>query len=187
MADLKTNYVDDKLDSSKNQLRKYQQIQNDDGTVSFIDVTEYTTTGTSFGALDVNNTNKAVNQLNADLSELNLKMDGNATYSTTEVNTQKKWINGKDIYRKVYNIARLQANTATNIDSSINTSTVQSIVHFEGCATDKNNALVPLPYHNGQQNAYDNYWYILSGGLYIVTMTMGEVSQATITIEYTKK
>ena len=126
-------------------------------------------------------------QLNADLSELNLKMDGNATYSTTEVNTQKKWINGKDIYRKVYNIARLQANTATNIDSSINTSTVQSIVHFEGCATDKNNALVPLPYHNGQQNAYDNYWYILSGGLYIVTMTMGEVSQATITIEYTKK
>lgn len=75
MADLKTNYVDDKLDSSKNQLRKYQQIQNDDGTVSFIDVTEYKTTGTSFGALDVNNTNKAVNQLNADLSELNIKMD----------------------------------------------------------------------------------------------------------------
>ena len=75
MADLKTNYVDDKLDSSKNQLRKYQQIQNDDGTVSFIDVTEYKTTGTSFGALDVNNTNKAVNHLNADLSELNIKMD----------------------------------------------------------------------------------------------------------------
>ena len=114
-------------------------------------------------------------------------MESTLTYSTTEVNTQKKWINGKDIYRKVYNIARLQANTATNLDSSINTSTVQSIVHFEGCATDKNNALVPLPYHNGQQNAYDNYWYILSGGLYIVTMTMGEVSQATITIEYTKK
>ena len=76
MADLKTNYVDDKLDASKNQLRKYQQIQNDDGTVSFIDVTEYKTTGTSFGALDVNNTNKAVNQLNADLSDLNLKLDG---------------------------------------------------------------------------------------------------------------
>ena len=128
-----------------------------------------------------------IDQLNTGLSELNIKMESTLTYSTTEVNTQKKWINGKDIYRKVYNIARLQANTATNIDSSINTSTVQSIVHFEGCATDKNNALVPLPYHNGQQNAYDNYWYILSGGLYIVTMTMGEVSQATITIEYTKK
>ena len=67
MADLKTNYVDDVLDSSKNQLRKYQQIQNDDGTVSFVDVTEYTTTGTSFGAKDINDTNTAVNELNNSL------------------------------------------------------------------------------------------------------------------------
>ena len=114
-------------------------------------------------------------------------MEATLTYSTIEVNTQKKWINGNDIYRKVYNIARLQANTATNIDSSINTSTVQSIVHFEGCATDKNNALVTMPYHNEQQAAYNNYWYITSSGLYITTMQMGALSQATITIEYTKK
>ena len=67
MADLKTNYVDDVLDSSKNQLRKYQQIQNDDGTVSFVDVTEYSTTGTSFGAKDINDTNAAVNELNNSL------------------------------------------------------------------------------------------------------------------------
>ena len=70
MADLKTNYVDDVLDSSKNQLRKYQQIQNDDGTVSFVDVTDYTVTGTSFGAKDINDTNKAVNELNNSLGEL---------------------------------------------------------------------------------------------------------------------
>ena len=69
MADLKTNYVDDVLDSSKNQLRKYQQIQNDDGTVSFVDVTEYSTTGTSFGAKDINDTNAAVNELNNSLGE----------------------------------------------------------------------------------------------------------------------
>ena len=70
MADLKTNYVDDVLDSSKNQLRKYQQIQNDDGTVSFVDVTEYSTTGTSFGAKDINDTNAAVNELNESLKSL---------------------------------------------------------------------------------------------------------------------
>lgn len=70
MADLKTNYVDDVLDSSKNQLRKYQQIQNDDGTVSFVDVTEYSTTGTSFGAKDINDTNAAVNALNESLNSL---------------------------------------------------------------------------------------------------------------------
>ena len=67
MEELKTNYVDDVLDSSKNQLRKYQQIQNDDGTVSFVDVTEYSTTGTSFGAKDINDTNTEVNELNNSL------------------------------------------------------------------------------------------------------------------------
>lgn len=67
MADLKTNYVDDVLDTTKNQLRKYQQIQNDDGTVSFVDVTEYTQVGISFGAKDINDTNAAINDVNGKL------------------------------------------------------------------------------------------------------------------------
>lgn len=70
MADLKTNYVDDVLDTTKNQLRKYQQIQNDDGTVSFVDVTEYKQVGTSFGAKDVNDTNKAINDVNGKLTKI---------------------------------------------------------------------------------------------------------------------
>lgn len=69
MADLKTNYVDDVLDTTKNQLRKYQQIQNDDGTVSFVDVTKYTQVGTSFGAKDINDTNAAINDVNGKLPE----------------------------------------------------------------------------------------------------------------------
>lgn len=68
MADLKTNYVDDVLDTTKNQLRKYQQIQNDDGTVSFVDVTEYAQVGTSFGAKDINDTNAAINDVNGKLN-----------------------------------------------------------------------------------------------------------------------
>lgn len=70
MADLKTNYVDDVLDTTKNQLRKYQQIQNDDGTVSFVDVTEYKQVGTSFGAKDINDTNAAINDVNRKLSNV---------------------------------------------------------------------------------------------------------------------
>jgi hypothetical protein len=68
MADLKTNYVDDVLDTTKNQLRKYQQIQNDDGTVSFVDVTEYAQVGTSFGAKDINDTNASINDVNGKLN-----------------------------------------------------------------------------------------------------------------------
>lgn len=82
MADLKTNYVDDVLDTTKNQLRKYQQIQNDDGTVSFVDVTEYTQVGTSFGAKDINDTNAAINDVNGKLNmfgNLNVKSTNNGT------------------------------------------------------------------------------------------------------------
>lgn len=68
MADLKTNYKDDVLDTSVNEKRKFNMIQNSDGTVSFEDVTEYTQTGDSFGAADINATNAAVNDVNSNLS-----------------------------------------------------------------------------------------------------------------------
>ena len=51
---LKTDYKDDVLDTSVNTQRKYNMIQNDDGTVSFEDVTEYLQTGDSFGAQEIN-------------------------------------------------------------------------------------------------------------------------------------
>lgn len=62
MAELRTDYVDDKLDISKNSIRKYNMINNDDGTVSFADATAYSTKGTSFGAKDVNDINELVNK-----------------------------------------------------------------------------------------------------------------------------
>lgn len=69
MADLKTNYVDDVLDSEKNQLRKYQMIYNDDGTVSFVDVTTYSQVGDNFSAIDINSTNIKVNQNSSGISK----------------------------------------------------------------------------------------------------------------------
>ena len=62
MADLKTNYKDDVLDTSKNEKRKFRMIQNDDGTVSFDDATEYTQQGDAFGAADINATNAKINE-----------------------------------------------------------------------------------------------------------------------------
>lgn len=68
MADLKTNYVDDVLDSEKNQLRKYQMLYNDDGTVSFVDVTTYSQVGDNFSAIDINSTNTKVNENSSGIS-----------------------------------------------------------------------------------------------------------------------
>lgn len=58
---LKTNYKDDILDLTQNTQRKYRMITNDDDTVSFEDVTEYSQVGDSFGAGDVNLITQRVN------------------------------------------------------------------------------------------------------------------------------
>lgn len=71
MADLKTNYKDDVLDTSKNEKRKFRMIQNDDGTVSFEDATEYTQQGDVFGAADINATNAKINEQSQSLTKLN--------------------------------------------------------------------------------------------------------------------
>lgn len=94
MADLKTNYVDDVLDTTKNQLRKYQQIQNDDGTVSFVDVTEYTQVGTSFGAKDINDTNAAINEVNGKLT----KKDFSNAVDLSSYSKNNKYIASDDGY-----------------------------------------------------------------------------------------
>lgn len=66
MADLKTNYKDDVLVSG--QQRKYNMIQNSDGTVSFVDVSSYAQYGDTLKAEDFNATNAAVNALNGKLN-----------------------------------------------------------------------------------------------------------------------
>lgn len=59
---MKTNYKDDVLVSG--QQRKYNMIQNSDGTVSFVDVSSYAQYGDTLKAEDFNATNAAVNALN---------------------------------------------------------------------------------------------------------------------------
>ena len=59
---LPVNFKDDILASSMGGKRKYRLIDNGDGTYSLEDVTDYTQTGSDFGAGQINATNKAVNE-----------------------------------------------------------------------------------------------------------------------------
>lgn len=59
---LPTNFKDDILKSGETK-RKYKMINNPDGTVSFDDVTNYQQVGSDFGAKQVNETNKAINNI----------------------------------------------------------------------------------------------------------------------------
>lgn len=59
---LPVNFKDDILSSSMGGKRRYNLIQNSDGTYSLEDATDYTQTGSDFGAGQINATNKAVNE-----------------------------------------------------------------------------------------------------------------------------
>lgn len=108
MADLKTNYQDDVLNTSKNSKRKYNMITNPDGTVSFEDVTEYSQVGDSFGALQVNEIGAAINSLNQSLEVINEK----TTDSGWQILNSTYNVN----YRKINGIVFVKINTNTKIN-----------------------------------------------------------------------
>lgn len=86
-ANLPVNFKDDILKENMNGKRRFNMIQNSDGTVSFEDVTEYTQVGSTFGAAQINATNEAVNNA-ADASKIIDSLD------TIKANTKSGYIAG---------------------------------------------------------------------------------------------
>lgn len=86
-ANLPVNFKDDILKENMNGKRRFNMIQNSDGTVSFEDVTDYTQVGSTFGAAQINATNKAVNNA-ADASKIIDSLE------TIKANTQSGYIAG---------------------------------------------------------------------------------------------
>ena len=62
---LSTNFKDDILASSNNK-RKYTPVNNSDGTVSYQDSTAYSQVGSTYGAKEINEERKAINDIRAD-------------------------------------------------------------------------------------------------------------------------
>jgi len=84
---LSTSFKDDVLDTSVNESRKYTMITNSDGTVSFIDVTTYTTQGSTFTMGSINIQNSMINNADADADSLEELMDEYITAITDELTT----------------------------------------------------------------------------------------------------
>lgn len=59
MEALKANYKNDKFTG----MRKYEKIDNPDGSISLNDVTTYEETGDIYSAADINITNQAINRM----------------------------------------------------------------------------------------------------------------------------
>lgn len=84
---LKTDYKDYQFQEGET-LRKYQQISNDDGTISFRDVTSYQQEGDRFSASDINSTNAKVNELDQTVGDIKTDVSGLQTdVSTLKSNT----------------------------------------------------------------------------------------------------
>lgn len=66
---LPTNYKDDIMNSSMGGKRRYNVIQNTDGTISLEDATTYDQVGSNFGAGNINAINIAINA-SADASKI---------------------------------------------------------------------------------------------------------------------
>lgn len=114
---LKTDYLDDVLDAEVNQLRKYQMLTNDDGTVSFVDVTTYSQIGDNFSSIDINLTNENINRIYEMIDDLEksdeskLPLDGGTV--TGNVNfmiSPKIYEESKKYYVKLLPISSVNGN-----------------------------------------------------------------------------
>lgn len=68
MSTLRTDYQDDVFEGS----RKYTMVTNTDGTVSFVDVTEYTQVGSTYGAAEINAQNDTINKKGVVVSDTDI-------------------------------------------------------------------------------------------------------------------
>lgn len=60
---LKTNFQDDIINTEVTDKRRFDLINNSDGTISLDDKTTYLQIGSNYGAEDINKTNDTINQL----------------------------------------------------------------------------------------------------------------------------
>ena len=117
MSSLKTDYKDDVFTGK----RKYTEINNGDGTISFNDETEYTQTGDTYGATQINETNGVVNTLDSesykstDAAETSIADNDYFPFYDTSTTKQKKTLfsNLKNVLTNVFAIKTHSSSSTT--------------------------------------------------------------------------
>ena len=107
-------------------------------------------------------------------------------YTTTEVDTGKKWINGKTIYHKTFIMGGL--GLATTIKKPHNISNLDMVIRIQGVAKENSiGATINLP-HAADQQAYTVTVYADNTNVNIQTYAdQRGYSQSYVTLWYTKK
>lgn len=124
MSTLRTDYIDDVFTGK----RKYEEINNGDGTVSFNDVTDYSQHGDKYGAAQINELNTIVNNLDAvthkttDTAETSIADNDYFPFYDTSAGKQRKtlWSNTKTVLINTFAIKNHASNQTTYGLSSSN-------------------------------------------------------------------
>lgn len=107
-------------------------------------------------------------------------------YSTSEIKTNKVWIDNKPIYRKVINFGALPSSASTlSVSHNIN---YDKIVNLYGICSDNNGTTMHIP-HVGTTNMASGISISLrstSSSIQIYTSGNSSAYKAYIIIEYTK-
>ena len=104
-------------------------------------------------------------------------------YSTTEIDTGKKWIDGKKIYRKVINFGALPNATTKEINTDI--TNIDRVISISGYAYDGSNTFIPLPHSN--PNPVSLVFLKNTGKIQVqTTINRSSFTESYIILEYTK-
>lgn len=115
-----------------------------------------------------------------------ITLNAEPDYSTSEVDTKVKWIDGKTIYRKTVNVGAMP--NATTTSTNIGASNVSHYIKIEGVAwTSDGNTTIALPFTQTASTSYQISVYISNGDIMI---TAGDdksaYTQGYVTVYYTK-
>ena len=125
----------------------------------------------------------AENQQDNVLNDVKGYVDSSNSYSTNEIKTGGKWIDGKPIYRKVVNFGALPNATTKEVAHGVNN--IGDITHIYGVAHSSDRKMdIPLPYARGTPVII--YATQNDVAVEISNTDYMEFTRSEITIEYTK-
>ena len=132
----------------------------------------------------VNNSSPKINATNLNNIENQLeKISNGLDYSTTEIDTGKKWINNKPIYKKVVDIGNLPNATLKTVAHGI--SNIGLIITIRGFAT-SGTEFIPLPFTHSSSLEAQVQVYASGDNINVRTGNDRSSSTGYVILEYTK-
>ena len=133
----------------------------------------------------VNNSEPYLSAENLNQLQTNIENAIRETYSTTEVKTNKMWVDGKSIYSKAIPITMQSSAEQKNYDIGI--SDLNSICNFYGIIYNSTNSTRPLPFIDANDITNNIRMDIQNGTTLRITTGAGWSDYTGyVVIEYTK-